>query len=144
MVQEHERGLGGWHAEWETLPELCLLAAGALRHGVETVEGIQLDPARMRENIAGAGGQLFAEAAASRLTERLGREEAHRLVERAARRAESGGKHLRAVLEEDPAARQHLSAAELDAIFDTSHPPGSAGSFIDRVLARRRQRLEAR
>jgi 3-carboxy-cis,cis-muconate cycloisomerase len=144
MVQEHERGLGGWHAEWETLPELCLLAAGALRHGVETVDGIQLDPARMLENIAGAGGQLFAEAAASRLTERLGREEAHRLVERAARRAESGGKHLRAVLEEDPAARQHLSAAELDAIFDTSHPPGSAGPFIDRVLARRRQRLEAR
>ena len=22
MLQEHERGLGGWHAEWETLPEL--------------------------------------------------------------------------------------------------------------------------
>src|SRR5262249_45262913 len=48
MVQEHERGLGGWHAEWETLPELCLLAAGALRHSVETIEGMELDPARMR------------------------------------------------------------------------------------------------
>src|SRR4029077_3069882 len=22
MVQEHERGMGGWHAEWETLPEI--------------------------------------------------------------------------------------------------------------------------
>ena len=21
MVQEHERGLGGWHAEWETIPK---------------------------------------------------------------------------------------------------------------------------
>ena len=30
MVQEHERGLGGWHAEWETLPELARLTAGAL------------------------------------------------------------------------------------------------------------------
>ena len=28
MVQEHERGVGGWHAEWQTLPELCALAAG--------------------------------------------------------------------------------------------------------------------
>ncbi|HEX7954357.1 MAG TPA: 3-carboxy-cis,cis-muconate cycloisomerase, partial [Burkholderiales bacterium] len=30
MVQEHERGLGGWQAEWETLPEICMLTAGAL------------------------------------------------------------------------------------------------------------------
>src|SRR5690349_6566118 len=37
MVQEHERGLGGWHAEWETLPEIFRLAAGALAHGKEIV-----------------------------------------------------------------------------------------------------------
>ena len=36
MVQEHERGLGGWHAEWETLPEICLLAAGALSHSIKS------------------------------------------------------------------------------------------------------------
>src|SRR5205085_2293557 len=30
MVQDHERGLGGWHAEWETLPEICTLTAGGL------------------------------------------------------------------------------------------------------------------
>ena len=144
MVQEHERGLGGWHAEWETLPELCLLAAGALRHMVETVEGIELDPARMRDNIVGAKGQMFAEAAASRLADRLGTAEAHKLVEKAARRAHSAGRHLRAVLEEDPAVRQHLSTADLDAIFDVDRAPGVAGAFIDRVLARRRQRLERR
>ncbi|HYS09845.1 MAG TPA: 3-carboxy-cis,cis-muconate cycloisomerase [Myxococcales bacterium] len=144
MVQEHERGLGGWHAEWETLPELCLLAAGALRHGAEAMDGIELDPRRMRENIARGGGQIFAEAAASRLAERLGRTEAHALVERAARRAQSGGKHLRAALEEEKAVRQHLSAADLDAIFDVDRLPGAAAAFIDRVLARRRQRLEAR
>src|ERR1700744_134337 len=28
MPQEHERGLGGWHAEWETLPEIVSLAGG--------------------------------------------------------------------------------------------------------------------
>jgi len=30
MSQEHERGLGGWQAEWETLPELVRLTAGAV------------------------------------------------------------------------------------------------------------------
>src|SRR5262249_38584548 len=121
MVQEHERGLGGWHAEWETLPELGLLAAGALPHGVAAVGGRRRDPARRRENRAGRAGPLSAGAAGSRLPGRLGREEAHRLVEQAARRAQSGGKYLRAALEEDPAVRQHLSAADLDAIFDSSH-----------------------
>ncbi len=30
-VQEHERGLGNWPAEWDTLPEIVLLAAGCAR-----------------------------------------------------------------------------------------------------------------
>jgi 3-carboxy-cis,cis-muconate cycloisomerase len=30
MVQEDERGLGNWHAEWETLPEIFRLTARAL------------------------------------------------------------------------------------------------------------------
>ncbi|WP_259698744.1 lyase family protein, partial [Pseudomonas frederiksbergensis] len=29
MPQEHERSLGLWHAEWETLPEICCLVSGA-------------------------------------------------------------------------------------------------------------------
>ena len=44
MVQEHERGLGGWHAEWETLPELAVLASGALRITLETIRGLDVDP----------------------------------------------------------------------------------------------------
>ncbi|MFL6719149.1 MAG: 3-carboxy-cis,cis-muconate cycloisomerase, partial [Burkholderiaceae bacterium] len=31
MVQEHERALGGWQAEWDTLPDIALLTSGALR-----------------------------------------------------------------------------------------------------------------
>src|ERR1700675_2884648 len=30
MLQEDERGLGGWHTEWETLPEIVCLTAGAV------------------------------------------------------------------------------------------------------------------
>src|SRR5213075_2743086 len=42
MVQEHERGLGGWHAEWETLPEICTLAAGALAQTTAIIEGLEV------------------------------------------------------------------------------------------------------
>jgi 3-carboxy-cis,cis-muconate cycloisomerase len=44
MAQEHERGLGGWQAEWETLPKTFLLASGSLRAMTEAMEGIHLDP----------------------------------------------------------------------------------------------------
>ena len=39
MVQEHERALGGWQAEWEALPDLARLTAGALANvkGEDTV-----------------------------------------------------------------------------------------------------------
>ncbi|MCZ4149013.1 3-carboxy-cis,cis-muconate cycloisomerase, partial [Escherichia coli] len=30
MVQEHERSLGAWHAEWLAIPEIFQLCAGAL------------------------------------------------------------------------------------------------------------------
>jgi 3-carboxy-cis,cis-muconate cycloisomerase len=144
MVQEHERGLGGWQAEWETLPDLCLLAAGALSHAAAAVEGLELDPVRMRENLEIAPGQIFAEAAANRLAPRLGKAEAHELVGRAARRAQQTGRHLRAVLEEDDAARGHLSSADLDGIFDPQQALGTSAAFIDRVISQRQRRLGAR
>ena len=53
MPQEQERGLGGWHAEWETLPEIFLLASGALHHMADAIAGLTLDTERMRDNIDG-------------------------------------------------------------------------------------------
>jgi 3-carboxy-cis,cis-muconate cycloisomerase len=143
MVQEHERGLGGWHAEWQTLPELCALAAGALRWTAEAIEGLQLDPARMRANIDVTRGQIMAEAVLVALAPRIGRLEAHEILEQASRRAGETGRHLKAVLAEEPAVTQHLSSADLDAIFEPLYYLGQATAFVDRVLeARRRQQEE--
>jgi 3-carboxy-cis,cis-muconate cycloisomerase len=143
MVQEHERGLGGWHAEWETLPELASLAAGALRQVAETVEGLEVDAARMRANLDETRGAILAEAAAMALAVRIGRPQAYELVERAARRARETGRKLQDVLGEDPAVGEHLSARDLAAVFDPRHYLGQAAAFVDRVLAQRRRRREA-
>ena len=40
MLQEHERGLGGWHAEWLILPEIFQLGVGALAHTLEVLNGL--------------------------------------------------------------------------------------------------------
>jgi len=143
MVQEHERGLGGWHAEWETLPELCVLAAGALRQTVETIEGLELDPERMRANLEATHGRILAEAAAMALAVRVGKPQAHEILERASRRAAESGRELRDVLAEDPAGGKHLTPKELAAVFDPRHWLGQSAAFVDRVLAERHRRREA-
>jgi 3-carboxy-cis,cis-muconate cycloisomerase len=93
MVQEHERGLGDWHAEWDTLPEICCLAAGALSQLAQVLEGLELDPARMAENLEATRGLILGEAVTIALGGKIGRLPAHHLVEEPAggQRASSAG-----------------------------------------------------
>src|ERR1700723_3542528 len=73
MVQEHERGLGGWHAEWETLPEICMLTSGALSHLNQILAGLQINEAAMAENLHAAHGLMMAESVAMVLAKKIGR-----------------------------------------------------------------------
>jgi len=137
MVQEHERGLGGWHAEWETLPEICTLTAGALAHTGTTIAGLDVDPARMAANLDVTGGLILAEAVAMALAPHLGKLPAHELVLRACRASADERRPLRTVLDEDAVVRAHLGARDLDRLLDPRHYTGLAQQFIDRVLASR-------
>lgn len=134
MVQEQERGLGGWHAEWEVLPEIISLTAGALHHLCDTVERLDVDAEKMRANLEITRGQIFAEAVQMVLAEHMGRLPAHELMAAACRRAAETKRHLRDVLAEDATVKQHLRASELEQLFDPSRYLGVAGELIDRVL----------
>jgi 3-carboxy-cis,cis-muconate cycloisomerase len=138
MPQEHERGLGGWHAEWETVPEIFLLASGALRHAADVIAGLTIDAAGMRENLETTRGLIIAEAVMMALGNRIGRIEAHHLVEEACRRAVEEGSHLRDVLARDPAVTAHLSPDALDRLFAPDAYLGVAERFVQRVLAARK------
>jgi 3-carboxy-cis,cis-muconate cycloisomerase len=135
MVQEHERGLGGWHAEWETLPEIFLLAAGALAHMAHVVDGLEVYEEHMTHNLAATHGLILSEAVAIALAKHMGRSAAHQLVERAAHRALESGRPLRDLLLEDQEVRAQLSSAEIDGLLDAKNYTGSAASMIQQVLA---------
>ena len=135
-VQEHERGLGNWPAEWETLPQIAMLTGGALRAVVEVVDGIEIDAARMRANLDLTKGQIYAEAVQMALAPTLGRDAAHSLVAGACRRAAAGGVHLRDILLADPAVRGALDHEAIDRLFDPSRYLGESSAFIERALAR--------
>jgi 3-carboxy-cis,cis-muconate cycloisomerase len=138
MPQEQERGLGGWHAEWETLPEIFRLASGALRHMADTIVDLTLDTKRMRANIEATRGLVMAEAVTMALAERIGKHEAHDLVESACRRALAESAHLRDVLAREPAVMAQLTPAALDRLFAPESYLGMAERFVARVLTARK------
>jgi 3-carboxy-cis,cis-muconate cycloisomerase len=85
MVQEHERAVGGWQAEWATVEALVQAAGVALESMVEATAGLTVDAARMRRNIESTAGSVFAEKAMMQLARETGRDAARRTVEESLR-----------------------------------------------------------
>jgi 3-carboxy-cis,cis-muconate cycloisomerase len=135
LVQEQERGLGGWQAEWETLPEIARLTAGALHHLTGTIAELEVDTQRMRKNLDVTQGLIFAEAVTMALAEKMPRSEAHELVRLACNRAQTSHADLPSTLAKDPIVKTNLSEAEFDRLFTPGNYLGVADQFIDRVLA---------
>jgi len=144
MVQEQERGLGSWHAEWETLPEIVRLSAGALHHLASMLPALEVHPERMRRNLDGTHGLIFAEAVSSALAGRMGKMPAHRLVEAACQKAREQDRPLLDILREEPGLRGHLAPADLTSLFEVRNYLGSAAEFVQRVLAATREFSAAR
>jgi 3-carboxy-cis,cis-muconate cycloisomerase len=134
-IQEHERATGAWQAEWPTFPALALVTAGALHNIVDIAEGLEIDTARMHENLNATRGLVMAEAVSFGLAAKLGKSEAHRLVEEASRKAAAEKRHLQDVLADDKRVATLLPQQELANLFDPLRYQGVAQSFIDRLLA---------
>ncbi|MCJ2375080.1 3-carboxy-cis,cis-muconate cycloisomerase [Pseudomonas sp. RGM3321] len=135
MPQEHERSLGLWHAEWETLPELCCLVSGSLQQALQVIPGLQVDTERMAINLQSTKGLVLAEAVSIALAQRIGRDAAHHLVEQCCRRAVEQGAHLRQVLGETPQVSEQFSSDELDRLLDPAHYLGQARQWVERAVA---------
>jgi 3-carboxy-cis,cis-muconate cycloisomerase len=111
LAQEHERALGGWHAEWDTLSRALALTGGAAAAVADLLTGLEVDADRMRANLDEA---VLSERAVFELG-----------IERDALE----GRALRDVLGE------RLSEDEVEAALDPSGYLGSANAFVDRALA---------
>lgn len=139
MPQEHERSLGLWHAEWETLPEICCLVSGALQQALLIANGMEVDSQRMLKNLDLTQGLVLAEAVSIVLAQRLGRDAAHHLLEQCCKRAVAQQRHLRAVLGEEPKVTAELSGDELDRLLDPAHYLGQAQTWVQRAVAEHHQ-----
>jgi 3-carboxy-cis,cis-muconate cycloisomerase len=139
MLQEHERGLGGWQVEWETIPDLVITAGRAAHALADSLEALVVDVPRLRSNLDMTRGLTLAEAVAMRLAETIGKHDAHAILERAAARAENDHRAFADVLAEDPDVTRLLSRADIHEALTPEAYLGSAETFVANVLTRRQR-----
>jgi len=135
MVQEHERGVGGWQAEWPIVASVVQSTGVAAASMAGVAEGLSVDSARMRANINNTKGVIFAERAMILLGTSLGRDVAHKLLEEATRKSVAQGRPLSQVLAEMPEVTSRLDTPVLRELEVPEQYLGGAETFRQALLS---------
>lgn len=128
----HERDISHSSAERIILPDSAMLALYMTRRLTKLLDGLEVDEVRMRENIDAGLGLTYSQSVLLALVDSgLSRDDAYRLVQEAATRAQVEKRQLRAIVSEGAAfASIH---GQLDHLFDESRLLHHAGRAVDAV-----------
>jgi 3-carboxy-cis,cis-muconate cycloisomerase len=129
MPQEHERSAGLWHSEWEVLTEILLLTAGSIERSIELIASLEVDDKRMLQNLELTKGLIYAENISLALAIKMGKINAHELVEKACKLAISQQKHLKEILKE-----MNIDLPNLEELFKAENSIGNSLEIIDEIL----------
>ena len=136
LVAEHERAIGGWQAEWESLSQLLALAGGAAAGAAQVVAGLKVLPAAMAANLAASGGLLLAERVVLTVAARTGDHAgARQAVTQAIETAAGEGVGFADGLTRDPLVGTVLSRSQIDELLDPAGYLGASAIWIERALA---------
>ena len=130
----HERDISHSSVERVVLPDSALLAYYVLRRMTRLLDGLQVFPQRMLDNLWASHGLVFSQPVLLGLVQAgLTRDEAYRIVQENAGRAWDEGRSFRELLEAD--ARVVVPASVLDAAFDLERSVRHAGRGVDALDA---------
>ena len=116
----------------------CVATGDMLARLVEVLNGLQLDPARMRKNLDLGGGLIMAEAVMLDLGAAIGRQHAHDVVYDAAQAAFVEGRAFGTVLAEDPRVTAHLDAKAIEKLLDPTAYTGLCAEMARDATVRAR------
>ncbi len=133
---DHERALGSWHAEWEVMEDLFKLTAGSMRLVEEMMAHLVVHPDRMLANIKWTNGLVFADVVENAMAMKLGKINAHDLVEKACIESRSTGVSLQTLLAGRPEINTNFTLQDLENWFNVENNLGLSHHFTGLVLKR--------
>src|SRR5262247_3052576 len=143
MQTEHEADRTTSIMMSRALVQACELTGDMLQRMISLFEGLQVFPARMRENLDLSGGLIMAEALMLELGKQIGRQRAHDAVYEAAQGSVTEGRPFRELLAEDPHVSARLTAAQIEALLDPAQYTGLCSQFAERGAGRARETASA-
>ncbi len=130
----HERDISHSSNERITLPDSCLVLDYVLSIFTYVMNGLQVYPERMKENLERTKGLVFSQRVMLALIEKgLSREQAYRMVQRNAMKSWNERTSFISILESDPEVMEHIAKPDLEAIFDYGYFLRHIDGTFDRV-----------
>ena len=118
----HERDISHSSVERVIFPDACLALDYILRLAAEVLEGLEVYPERMRQNLEMTRGLIYSGRVLLALVEAgFSRAEAYELVQAKAKRVWAGESDLQTLLWEDERVRRVMSRAQLADLFDLAY-----------------------
>ncbi len=127
----HERDISHSSAERLIMPDATGLLAFMLRDMTVVIDGLVVYPERMRDNAMTLGGIAFSQTALLALVEAgLARDDAYRIVQRAAAKAWDEGTSFREAISADPELAGRI---DLEMVFDHGRFLANLGGVFNRL-----------
>jgi 3-carboxy-cis,cis-muconate cycloisomerase len=138
MLQDHERGAGLWHAEWETLASIVQLTAGCVSRAIEVTHCLEVRKEQMLYNLEATKGLIYAENVSFALAGKIGKGHAHEVMEQCSKEALQKNIHLKEVLLSRQDVMDYLNPSQIDCLFDPATSIGLCEELISQVLNKER------
>jgi 3-carboxy-cis,cis-muconate cycloisomerase len=134
MHHEHERDWASFQMEWSYLPEVCVMAHGALKLTIRVMSGLKVYPERMLQNLELSLGSILAERVMLELGKFIGRQPAHDVIYQIAMKSFEERRSFAELLKESNLVSNHLNAELIDNLLDPTQYTGLAALYVDRVV----------
>jgi 3-carboxy-cis,cis-muconate cycloisomerase len=140
MMHDHEVSGANESMMDSAVLRSCLLTGDMLTRLVVILQGLELDPVSMRENLELTHGLIMSEAVMLALGESIGRQRAHEIVYEAAQQATVGDQSFMDELLVFPEVKKHLGQPKVKHLLDPATHVGLSVE-ISKDAARRARAL---
>lgn len=131
----HERDISHSSVERVIIPDSFILTDYLVRKTEWLIQGLAVYASRMKANLDALGGVTVSGQLLLELTRKgVTREEAYQMVQPLAMRVWDEGANFRELVIGDERITQHLSRAELDALFDINNQLRNVDKIFEKVF----------